>query len=70
MEHKYCIRCKFVREGNFCWNCGNERISVKLDCPHCEKPVSMIDKFCTNCGKPIQEAIQAHIQKKKGGDGS
>ena len=62
---RYCVSCRNSRDGRFCYKCGEKTISSMLKCPECKKEVSMMDKFCEECGKPIHEAIKAHIEKER-----
>lgn len=65
MLNNYCPECKVVCSEKFCWRCGKESIDAILKCPNCEEDVTLIGAFCGNCGKPIQEAIKQHIEKKR-----
>ena len=63
--NNYCPECSVLCQGRFCWRCGKKTVSGFLKCPFCEEEVSVIGKFCTNCGKPIQEAIEEHVRKER-----
>ena len=67
MKNSYCVKCKNLCSGDYCKWCSNKTIPMMLKCPHCDFEISLLGKFCDNCGKPIQEAIQIHIAKWEGG---
>jgi len=70
VENNFCVDCNVLCSGKFCWKCGKVTIPMLLACPHCKADVSVLSKFCENCGKPIHEAAQEHIKRgrEKGGD--
>ena len=60
-EARYCPVCKGARYGKFCLRCGGLTVEAMFKCPHCNEEISVVSKFCTECGKPIHEAVVKHI---------
>lgn len=69
MLNNYCPECDMPASGKFCVRCSRPTISAELDCPfggEMNPHKTMVwNKFCGECGKPIQEAIKEHIQKER-----
>ncbi len=62
MLNNYCPECKVLVSEKFCWSCGRKSVGGIVKCLHCGEEVTILGKFCGNCGKPIQEAVQEHIK--------
>ena len=59
-------RCKTTTYGQYCSTCGERTIPYYMDCPHCRKLLAVVNKFCSECGKPVQEEVAAFkIMKRK-----
>ena len=68
MENRYCPECGVACDKKFCWRCGRQAVNAMMTCPQCERRVSIVGKFCGECGKPIQEAIKEHIVEERKGE--
>ena len=49
----------------FCRFCGKAAIDFFFPCPHCGKEISVMCKFCEQCGRPVQEEVRAWIESEK-----
>jgi ribosomal protein L40E len=49
-----CGQCHALNAltANFCRNCGSP-LPKKAECPGCKSPVSVGDRFCSQCGKSL-----------------
>ena len=69
MANNWCGDCKMWMGDKYCWSCGQETVKALLKCPYCKAEVSVLSKFCGSCGRPVQEAVQLHIQNQRKGGG-
>lgn len=70
--NNWCLTCKQLVSGKYCYSCGKESIPAMLVCPHCKAETTVLSKFCGECAKPVQEAVAAHIARhseRGGGEG-
>ena len=65
---KYCPnRCSIVTMGDkFCYKCGEKLMDGPM-CG-CGRGIGQMDRFCPNCGRPVQEL--AKKARGRGGDES
>lgn len=55
---KKCVKCgKILEKGQFCTNCGAElqEFNETNRCPICNEELLKDEKFCHNCGNPVQK---------------
>jgi len=61
-----CPKCSLARQGKFCWRCGSELLVIEdIKCPKCASKLSENDKFCTECGVPVQNVVKLSIKQQK-----
>lgn len=65
----YCKLCSMIASGKFCWKCGEKTVDYILACPFCKTKISLLNKFCEECGKPVQDVVNASIGQNKEGGG-
>jgi len=67
--NNWCSECNMLMSDKYCWRCGKKTLAAELKCPLCGKGISVMSKFCGSCGRPVQEAVQLHIQNQRKGGG-
>jgi len=65
MSANWCEKCQVFSEKRFCSDCGKEMVKFHISCPHCETELCVLDKFCGNCGRPVQESIKAWVNEQR-----
>jgi predicted amidophosphoribosyltransferase len=64
-ERTWCTKCEHSCNSPYCGTCGSRTIAYTYACPHCKAEIYVTDKFCKECGKPIQEEVNSCVESEK-----
>ena len=65
--HNICGKksCGWYCMGKYCPKCGGRTIPRCMPCPYCKKEVNIDSTFCGECGRPVQEEVNAFVDNKR-----
>ncbi len=68
--NNWCVKCETSTTQKHCTRCGKKTIPAYIRCPKCDAEVFVLSKFCGECGRPVQEEVNEHVNKWRGGEKS